>query len=75
MKNMVLNLNDKMSGNEDNNIEVLYSDIAFFVSIGIVNGDFAYSIDKFYLLKRKVSIFCFKCSRNLYVYSMLRVVE
>ena len=72
MENMLLNLSDNMSRNARNTI---YSDIIHFANVPSVNGDFASSIAKFYLLKRKVSIFCFKCSRNLYVYSMLRVVE
>ena len=48
------------SSNEGNNI---YSDIVFFVSVGIVNDDFVSSINKFYLLKYKFqSMFSFKCN-------------
>ena len=51
MENMVLSLGDNMSSNEGNNI---YSDIEPFVSVALVNGDFAYTIDIFYLLKYKL---------------------
>ena len=54
-----------MSSNEGNNI---YSGIEPFASVALVNDDFAYSIDKFYLLKYKFqSMFSFKCNRNFYV--------
>ena len=51
MENMVLSLGDNMSSTEGNNI---YSDIEPFVSAALVNGGFAYTIDKFYLLKYKL---------------------
>ena len=70
---MLLSLGDNMSSNEGNNI---YSDIEPFVSVALVNDDFAYSIPKFYLLKYKFqSMFSSKCNRNFYVYTMIRVVE
>ena len=61
MENMVLSLSDNISNNEGNNT---YLDIVFFVSVDIVNDDFAYSIDKFYLLKYKFSTFSFKWEQN-----------
>ena len=70
---MLLSLGDNMSSNEGNNI---YSDIEPFASVALVNDDCAYSITKFYLLKNKFqSMFSFKCNRNFYVYTMIRVVE
>ena len=56
-----------MSSNEGNNI---YSDIVHFASVALVNDDFAYTIDKFYLLKYKLqSVFSqmeqnFLCSQH-----------
>ena len=40
-----------MSSNEGNNI---YSDIEPFANVALVNDDFAYTVDKFYLLKYKL---------------------
>ena len=61
MKNMVLSLSDNMSSNGGNNI---YSDIEPFASVALVNDDFAYTIDEFYLLKYKLQSVFFQTEQK-----------